>query len=150
MSDFTYRPATTADAATVAAVIKEVFAGPTPIGFDHALNSEEVRGWIERLGDQGAMFVAERNGEIAGFGALDFNTQQPDTATLGVWQRSEFRRQGIGTALAECLLEHARARGFKKIVGRLPENNEAALSFLSSIGGLVPIFNPEMHFELPL
>ena len=50
----------------------------------------------------------------------------------------------------DALLEHAREHGFKRIVGRLPDNNEPALSFLSSIGGLVPIINPEMRFELPL
>ncbi len=41
-------------------------------------------------------------------------------------------------------------QGFQRVVGRLPESNEPALSFLSSIGGLVPIINPDMRFELPL
>ncbi len=46
------------------------------------------------------------------------------------------------------------------MVGRLPNDptnsNEAALSFLSSIGGLAPMINsmgpdgPELRFELPL
>ena len=47
-------------------------------------------------------------------------------------------------------LEHAREKGYKRIRGRLPQNNEVALSFLSSIGALVPLYNPEARFELPL
>ena len=44
----------------------------------------------------------------------------------------------------------ARDKGYKRIRGRLPQNSEIALSFLSSIGALVPIYNPEARFELPL
>ena len=87
---------------------------------------------------------------MIGFGSLDFNTQQPETATLGVWLRSQWRRRGIGTVLAEYLLDHGREQGFRRIVGSLPDNNEAALSFLSAIGALAPLINPESRFELPL
>ena len=38
----------------------------------------------------------------------------------------------------------------KRIRGNLPDNNETALSFLSGIGALVPIYNPEVVFELPI
>jgi len=158
MPDITYRRATPTDAEAIADVIREVVAEPNPVAFDHAWTVEEVARWLQRLGDAGAIFVAltggqadgQVGGKVAGFGSLDFDTQAPDTATLGVWLRPAFRRRGIATTLAEYLLEHAREHGFRRIVGRLPDNNAAALSFLSSIGGLVPIINPEMRFELPL
>ncbi|KAA0232009.1 GNAT family N-acetyltransferase [bacterium] len=60
------------------------------------------------------------------------------------------RRRGLATALAEELLEFARERGYRRIRGRLPDGNEPALSFLSSIGAMVPLRNPDMSFELPL
>ena len=44
----------------------------------------------------------------------------------------------------------AREHGYKRIRARLPEENEAALSFLSSIGGMVPIMNPGATYVLPL
>ena len=106
--------------------------------------------WRRRLGNSGAIYVAVENGELIGFGALDYNTRQPDTCTLGVWLRSEWRRRGIGTVLAEYLLAHAREQQFKRVVGSLPDNNEAALSFLSAIGALAPLINPDSRFELPL
>ena len=155
----TYRAAVAADGEAIASVIAEVVAGPNPVGFEGAMPAEEVRMWIGRLGESGLILLAEEAGEVLGFGALDFDTQEPETASLGVWLRGGSRRRGIGTRLAEGSLAHARDGGFKRIVGRLPESNEAALSFLSSIGGLVPIFGgagppgadgPEMRFELGL
>lgn len=145
-----YRRAAAADAAAVAAVIREVVEGPNPVVFDRPWSEEEVSSWMARLGESGAIYVAEAGDEVVGFGALDFNTQQPETATLGVWLRSQWRRRGIGTVLAEYLLAHAREQGFRRVVGSLPENNEAALSFLSAIGALAPLINPESRFELPL
>ena len=46
--------------------------------------------------------------------------------------------------------EGARDKGFRRIRGRLPANNQTALSFLSGIGALVPMTNPEAVYELPL
>ena len=150
MSEITYCPATASNAAAIAEVIAEVVSGPNPVGFDEPWGADRVSAWIERLGSAGALFIAEEDGTILGFGTLDFNTQDPETATLGVWLLTQHRRRGIGTTLARYLLEHARDSGFMRLVGRLPENNEPALSFLSSIGGLVPIMNPDMRYELPL
>lgn len=145
-----YRRARADDAAAVADVIRNVVEGPNPVVFDRPWSEAEVLAWLSRLGESGALWVAEEDGGVIGFGALDFNTRQPETATLGVWLRSQWRRRGIGTILAEHLLAHAREQGFRRIVGGLPENNEAALSFLSAIGALAPLINPESRFELPL
>ena len=145
-----YRRAGPGDAAAIADVINEVVEGPSPVVFDRRLSVEEVETWMSRHGETGAVWLAETDGRAVGFGALDFNTQRWETATLGVWLRSQHRRRGIGTVLAEYLLEHARRQGFRRIVGSLPENNEAALSFLSAIGALAPLINPRSRFELPL
>ena len=146
----TYRQATQDDAGAVAAVISAVVQEPNPVAFEGPVTAEQVRTWLGRLGGEGGIFLCEVGGKVAGFSALDFNTQEPDTATLGVWLLPEYRRRGLGTALAGCALEFARERGYRRIRGRLPENNEVALSFLSGIGALVPMYNPEMRFELPL
>lgn len=121
-----------------------------PVGFERAYSAGEVRTWLSRLGDAGAVFLYLIDGKVAGFTALDFNTQEPDTATLGVWLLPEYRGKGLGTELARPALDFARDRGYRRIRGRLPAGNEIALSFLSSIDALVPIYNPNMGFELPL
>jgi GNAT superfamily N-acetyltransferase len=146
----TYRQANINDAAAVSHVIEVAMQEPNPVGFDHALSADEVRTWLSRLGGEGGVFLAIIEGKVVGFAALDYNTIEPDTVVLGVWMLPEVRRRGIGTALAEYALGFARDKGYKRIRGRLPQNNEVALTFLSSIGALVPIYNPEARFELPL
>ncbi len=150
MGEPTYRQAGAADAEAVAAVIARIVQEPNPVGFEGALSPGQVRTWLTRLGSEGAVFLCEIDGQAAGFSALDFDTHEPETAILGVWMLLEHRRQGLGTGLAECALGFAREHGYRRIRGRLPQHNQMALSFLSSIGALVPMYNPEARFELPL
>ena len=150
MSEPSYRQATIHDAEAIAEIINTVVREPNPVGFDGPSTAEQARTWLTRLGSEGGIFLCLIDERAVGFSAIDFDTHQPDTAVLGVWLLSEQRRKGLGTALAEYALGFARDKGFKRIRGRLPAQNENALSFLSSIGALVPIFNPEAVFELPL
>jgi RimJ/RimL family protein N-acetyltransferase len=150
MAEPKIRRATTDDAAEVSAVITEIVAkSPQPVALQ-AMTPEQVETRVQRLGDQGGIFVCELEGNVVGFSLLDFNTDEPDIATIGVWVVPDHRKKGFGTLLAERTLEHARDKGYRRIRGRLPENNEVALSFLSSIGALVPLYNPDTRFELPL
>ena len=149
-SEPTYRQANINDADAISAVIVEVVKEPDPVAFERALTPDEVRTWISRMGGEGGAFLAIIDGKVVGFAALDYNTFEPDTVVLGVWLLTEMRRKGIGTSLAEYALGFARDKGYKRIRGRLPKDNETALAFLSSIGALVPIYNPEARFELPL
>ncbi len=150
MSEPSYRQATTDDAAAIAELINTVVQEPNPVGFDGASSAEQVRTWLTRQGGEGGIFLCLIDERVIGFSAIDFDTHEPDTAVLGVWLLSEHRRKRLGTALAECALDFAREKGYKRIRGRLPEQNEVALSFLSGIGALVPMYNPETVFELPL
>ena len=154
MAEHTFRKATQDDAPAISALIGALRNEPEPIGIQRDLTSEEVATWIQRLGERGGIFVCEIDGRVAGFGVLNINmedpTADPDSAGIGVWVLASERKKGLGTELAECALEHARANGFKRIRGILPQDNEVALSFLSSIGALVPIYNPEARYELPL
>ncbi len=146
----TYRQANVNDADAISAVIAVVVKDPHPVAFEEPMSPDQVRTWIMRQGSEGGCFLAMVDGKVVGFSALDFNTMEPDTVVLGVWMIPDVRRKGIGTALAEYALGFARDKGYKRIRGRLPQNSELALSFLSSIGALVPIYNPEARFELPL
>lgn len=150
MSEPSYRQARVHDAETIADIINAVVNEPNPVGFEGPTTADTVRTWITRLGGEGGIFLGELDGKAIGFSALDFDTHQPDTGVLGVWLLPEYRRKGLGTALAEYALGFARDKGYRRIRGRLPAENQTALSFLSSIGALVPIINPETVFELPI
>lgn len=147
------RQATKADAGSIAEIITELQREREPVGFQGAWNEARVLQQMERQGDAGAYFVVEdtdRGGRILGFAAIDFNSEEPDQASFGAWIRAVNRRQGHASRLAEECMAFARSKGYKRIRARLPENNEAALSYLSSIGALVPLTNPGTTFELPI
>ena len=114
------------------------------------LDTAMARAWLSQLEEGGAAAIALDGSIPVAFGAVEASTDEPETGELGVWVLPDHRRRGIATELAEELLELARERGFRRIRGRLPEGNEPALSFLSAIGGMVPLRNPDMTFELPL
>lgn len=150
MTEPTYRQATIHDADAISAIITSVVKEPNPVGFEGATTPDQVLTWLTRQGGEGGIFLCYLDDEAVGFSAIDFDTHEPDTAVLGVWLLSEQRRKGLGTALAEYALGFARDKGFRRIRGRLPKDNETARSFLSGIGALVPMYNPEAVFELPL
>lgn len=142
------RRAASSDAECIADIVRAL--GQEDVGLPADFTAVRVREWLKRLGDDGTVIVALDGSIPVAFGALDFNTTEPETALLGVWVLPDHRRQGLATAVAEQLVEFARERGYRRIRGRLPEGNEPALSFLSGIGAMVPLRNPNMTFELPL
>ncbi len=143
------RRATTDDAEQIAEIIAELVAEPEPVAFDRALSADEVRDSLAVAGERGASFVIEDAGRLLAFAAVDPVEGAPKDCSIGAWVRASERRKGYATALAEEALAFTRERGYTAILARLPEQNEPALSFLSSIGALVPLANPGAHFELP-
>ena len=142
------RRATADDADSVAAIIRSLKG--EDVGLTGDFDADRARGWIKRLGDEGCLFIASDGSIPVAFGSLDFDTAEPHAGLLGVWVLPDHRRRGLATDLADAILEFAREHGYKRIRGRLPEGNEPALSFLSSIGAMVPLRNPDMTFDLPL
>ncbi|MCA9821226.1 MAG: GNAT family N-acetyltransferase [Dehalococcoidia bacterium] len=143
-----FRQATMEDCDAIADIVRSL--GAQNVGLAADFDSEAAKTWIHRLGSDGIIELAFDGSIPIAFGAIDFDTTEPETATLGVWVAPAYRRRGLATDLAERLIAFARDKGYRRIRGRLPDNNEPALSFLSAIGAMVPLRNPDMTFELPL
>ena len=150
MSEPTFRQATIHDAEVIASVVNRVVEEPNPVGFAGPTTAEQVRTWLTRQGGEGGIFLSTIDDEVVGFSAIDFDTREPETAVIGVWILPDHRRSGLGTALAGYAFGFARDKGYRRIRGRLPEHNQVALSFLSSIGALVPMYNPDAIYGLPI
>lgn len=147
----TVRRATAADAPQISEIIAEALSAPTPSGFDGPMSSNDVVLWLGRQASEGGMWVVvDDRAQVLGFATIDFDSSRPAECTFGAWVRQRNRRQGHATQLAEDAIEFARLQGYRRIRGRLPEQNEPALSFLSAIGALVPMKNPGTTFELPI
>lgn len=150
MSHMTESKVATLDDAEAIAGIVRGLSGENVGLPDEFSGPERVREWLKRVGDGGCVLLAFVGSIPVAFAALDYNTMEPETATIGVWVLPEHRRRGLATDLADELIVAAREKGYRRIRGRLPDGNEPALSFLSSIGAMVPLRNPSMTFELPL
>jgi ribosomal protein S18 acetylase RimI-like enzyme len=146
----TVRRATPDDAAKISDVIAEVLNDPDPVGLEGKLSPDQVAAWMDRQGNYGAIFVVEDGDEVLGFAALDFDSSRAEECMIGAWIRPAYRRQGHASDLMDDALAFARERGYRRVTGRLPEGNEAALSFLSTIGALVPIMNPGAQYDMPI
>lgn len=146
----TVRRAGEADAAQVADIVAEVLGEGVPVALDGPMDAAAVRAWLGRLGGEGAMFAFEDGGRILAFAIIEPLEGDAGACFYGAWVRLGERRKGYATQLAEAALAFARERGYSAIRGQLPEGNEAALSYLSAIGAMVPFTNPGAHFELPL
>jgi GNAT superfamily N-acetyltransferase len=143
------RRATAQDGEAIAEIIEELIESGERVALG-PMSPYDIRVWIDRQGEDGVMLVVDDGRFILGFAAVDFDSAAPQECTYGAWVRPLNRRQGHGTALAEEAIAFARERGYRRVRGRLPEGNEPALSYLSSIGALVPMQNPGMAFELPI
>ena len=143
------RRAVADDAAQIAEIIAALIEEPQPVAFDRALSAAEVHdAWL--AGDEGtAVFVIEEAGRLLAFAVVEPLEGASEACSLGAWVRAAERRKGYATGLAEEALAFTRERGYQAIRARLPEDNEPALSYLSSIGALVPLANPGAHFVLP-
>ena len=142
------RPAAPADAEAVASIARGL-REEANTGLPPALDAAAARAWLARLEARGAAAIALDGSLPVAFGAVEAGDGD-EAAELGVWVLPDHRRRGIATQVAEELLARARELGYRRIRGRLPEGNEPALSFLSAIGGMVPMRNPDTTFELPL
>lgn len=143
------RRATAEDASQISEIISEALSEGVPVAFEEPMSAEEIRDWLGRMGDGGAMFAVDDGGSVLAFAIIDPIEGDPSECIFGAWVRIAERRKGYATQLAEQALAFARGRGYKNIRGRLPEANEPALSYLSAIGAMVPFTNPGARFELP-
>ena len=147
----TYHPATTDDAAGIAAVGAAVWEelGPAS-GLPGPTTAEGVLARMKELGDRGGTFVCEEDGDIRGFALVQPDVNHPSEAVLGVWLVPEARGKGIGRELAVAGTDWAREAGYKRLRGIIPEGNEPALSFFGDFASMAQIVGQGMEYELPL
>jgi ribosomal protein S18 acetylase RimI-like enzyme len=149
MPEPTFRQATESDATDILAIGHRLWdeLGERS-GFTQRPTDEGMRPLV--AGQTGAAFVCEQDSSICGFSVLIPDLQDPEEAIMGVWLLPEARGKGTGRELALMATEQARDRGFKRLRGLIPKENESALSFFSEIASLAQMVGQGMQYELPL
>jgi len=96
------------------------------------VSGEFVRGRLEREQER-LYLLAEHEGKVVGC-AITTGTSFPGRKYVAVGVESEHRLRGLGTALLERCLEHARSLRAEVVVGSVWEDDEEALAFAERRG----------------
>jgi RimJ/RimL family protein N-acetyltransferase len=128
----TVRPATLDDLDEMMRQRAEVAAEGRWIGAEVPLDEVRDRASFTAGIEAGNTFVAEVGGEIVGI--LGVEVPAYLVADIGMQVRDGYRGQGVGSALVEKAIEHARARGCHKIALQHWPHNERARALYEKYG----------------
>ncbi|MGQ0712684.1 MAG: GNAT family N-acetyltransferase [Gemmatimonadaceae bacterium] len=85
--------------------------------------------WSRQL-EHSATFVAMTHGSDLGLVRGALHDQSPDTAyVISMWVAPEVRRQGVGSALVDAVVDWARAKGVRRLLLDVSEQNTRAITF---------------------
>jgi diamine N-acetyltransferase len=131
------RPATPADAATIAGLVREL-ADYEKLLHEAKARPEDFQRELEAENPVIRVLIAEWNGEPAGFALYFFNFStfvgKPGIYLEDLFVRPALRSHGIGRALLRALARTARERDCGRLEWAVLDWNEPALKFYESLG----------------
>lgn len=131
------RDAASDDAEALARIYNHYIATST-VTFDTEPKTREERAvWIASHGPSHPAVVAEIDGVVVGFGALSPWATRPAwsrTVEVSSYVAEEWRRQGVGAALMDALVDRATAAGHHVLIGQIVSENEASISLAERMG----------------
>jgi L-amino acid N-acyltransferase YncA len=133
----TIRHATAADVPAITRIYNEGIVDRLATLETEERTEEERLAWLTNRDERHPVFVAERDGVVAGWSALNvFNPRAAYrfVAEFSVYIGREARAAGIGKALLAHLIEEARALGYHKLVLAAFPFNEAGMRLYKSVG----------------
>jgi len=132
------RRATADDAEAICAVWEIVCAERVYTAVNRPFTPQQEREYIASLSDREGVFLAEIGGQVVGFQTLELWAKYTDSfdhvGGIGTLILPEWRRKGVGRALAEHTLGFIRAKGYEKIVIYVRAGNFGAQAFYRSLG----------------
>jgi GNAT superfamily N-acetyltransferase len=148
--EITYRKADDTDAYSIVRVWNRIAAEDAATGIDGPTDEAAIGRMMDDMRGAGAFFLAQADATSVGFAMVEPLAGEDGAARVRVYVVRDHRLRGIGRELARTAFRWARDYGYKRVKGYIPEGNEAALSFYSSLSPLVPLDATGIEFELPL
>lgn len=134
----TVRPATAADLAAINGIYNHEVLHGVATWDEQPWTAQARLDWFterQRLADP--VLVAERGGEVVGFGYLSpyrARTGWRFTAEDTLYLAPDAQRQGIGTTLLGALVEAAQARGLHALVAVIEAGNAGSIALHARFG----------------
>lgn len=110
----------------------------TTATFDLDVQTYEQReAWFHKFDAQHPLLVAEKNGQVVGYGCLSRFRDKPAYANSvenSVYIDERFHRQGIGNALLAELLNRARQLGYHTVIAGITVGNDGSVKLHQAFG----------------
>ncbi len=133
----TIRLAAREDSEAIRAIYNREVTGST-VTFDMVpRTASDQRAWLAAHSGAHPAVVAERGGEVLGFGSLSPYRQRPAYATTvedSLYVRHDARRQGVGAAILRELVQLATTHGFHTVIARVAGGHEASIQVHRACG----------------
>ena len=139
------RPATSADAAAIAAIYNHYVTGTTITFEEEAVSVAEMAARIGNVTAQFPWYVWERDGEVAGYAyATPWRVRSAYRFSVEttVYVAPGHARQGIGLQLYASLIETLRGKGIQVALGGIAQPNPASVALHERLG-----FEKVAHFK---
>ena len=136
-TDIRIRMAAPADVSAIARIYNEGIRDRLATLETEERTPEERRTWLEARDERHPVLVAERDGDVAGWGSLNVFNPRPAyrfVADFSVYVADEARGTGVGSALLAALIERARVLDYHKLVLAAFPFNEAGMRLYRRFG----------------
>jgi phosphinothricin acetyltransferase len=131
------RLATADDLDAINAIYNHYVATSTTTYDEEPMTADERRTWFAARDPVHPVTVAERNGEIVGYGSLHtFRAKRGYRFVVenSVYVRDDCQRQGVGSAILADLIERARTVGHHAIVAGIDADQHASIALHAKHG----------------
>jgi L-amino acid N-acyltransferase YncA len=137
MADERVRPATAADAEAICRIYNQGIEDRLATLETELRTPDERRQWLAARSERHPVIVAERAGEIAGWGSLNVFNARPayrHVADFSVYVERAWRGKGVGRVLLERLVALGRELGYHKLVLSAFPFNTAGVALYERLG----------------
>jgi len=132
------RDATLDDLHGMLEIFNDAIVNTTAVWRDAPEDLASRRSWFEgRQAREFPVMIAAEGDQVLGFGSYgDFRMFDGYRHTVehSIYVRSDRRRVGLGRALLEALVDHARAHRVHAMIGGIEAGNQASLALHSAMG----------------
>ena len=131
MSDVVIRPATAADLGAINDIYNHYVLHSTCTYQTEPEKIETRRAWFDRHGERHPVIVAERAGEVVGWGSLSpfqARAAYANTVENSVYVRHDLRRAGIGGRLLAELITIAKRLGHHTIIAGIDADQAGSVA----------------------
>ena len=137
MGDCSIRLATRADAGAINDIQNHYVVGTTATFHIEPVSLAERLAWLENRGSHHPVTVAESDGRVVGWGALEvFRARRAyrNTAEFSVYVHHEWHRRGVGRTIMTDLESRGRTLHYHALVGGCCSESTGVIALLEGMG----------------